>query len=216
MVTTEQITQASQHLYDLILTQWVNQQFLTLTWFFLVAILLFSYALFIYLVDRKRIIEILLFGSLVAVSFANYDSIGQQFGYWAYYISIVPFFPNLFLGDITLIPIYAMFVYQYTSSWKSFFVWNTLWAGLFTFVFYNIVLDSLAVFSYTKPFSALLDFFLFLIFGLICRAIMVALLKIEANKGNRSSKATISRLSDQPSSKSWIGKLKAISFNSVH
>lgn len=81
MVTTEQISQASEHLYDLILTQWVNQQFLTVTWFLLVAVLLFSYALFVYLVDRKRIIEILLFGSLVAVSFANYDAIGQQFGY---------------------------------------------------------------------------------------------------------------------------------------
>ena len=48
MVTNEQITQASKHLYDLILTQWVNQQFLSPTWFFLVIILLLSYALFIY------------------------------------------------------------------------------------------------------------------------------------------------------------------------
>ncbi len=208
MVTNEQITQASKHLYDLILTQWVNQQFLSPTWFFLVIILLLSYALFIYLVDRKRIIEILLFGSLVAVAFANYDSIGQQFGFWAYYISIVPFFPNLFLGDITFIPIYAMFVYQYTSSWKSFFLWTTVWAGLFTFVFYNIVMEYLQVFVYIKPFSVVLDFFLFLIFGLICRAIVVALLKTEANKGNTSSGISVSRLIDQSFSGSWIGKIK--------
>lgn len=208
MVTDEEITQAFEHLHNLLFTQWFNQQFLSSTWFFLVIILLFSYALFIYLADKERIIEILLFGSLVAVSFANYDSIGQQLGYWAYYKSIVPFHPNLFLGDITLIPLYAMLVYQYTSSWRSFFLWNTVWAGLFSFVFFHTVLEYLKVFAYIKPFSVLLDFCLFMFFGLISRAIMVALLKTEANRGKVSSKLSLSKLIDQPSSESSIRKIK--------
>ncbi|MEA4925855.1 MAG: hypothetical protein VB084_11150 [Syntrophomonadaceae bacterium] len=208
MVTDEQITQASQHLNNLLVTQWVNQQFLSPTWFFLVITLIISYALFIYLVDRERLIEILLFGSLVAVAFANYDTIGQQFGYWAYYKSILPLNPNLFLGDITLIPIYAMFVYQYTSSWRSFLIWNTVWAGLFSFVFYHIVLEYLKVFTYLKPFAVWLDFGLFLLFGIISRAIVIAFLKSEANRGRTSSKLSLSMLMNQPSSKSSIGKIK--------
>ncbi len=208
MITDEQITQAFQHFNNLLITQWVNQQFLTPIWFFLVIILLFSYALFIYLADRERIIEILLFGSLVAVTFANYDSIGQQFGYWIYYKSIVPFNPSFILGDITLIPLYAMLVYQYTRSWRSFILWNTVWAGLFSFVFYHTVLEYLKVFAYIKPYSVLLDFCLFMFIGLISRAIVVALLKIEANKGRTSSKLSLSMLIDQPSSDSSTGKIK--------
>lgn len=206
MVTDEQITQASHQFYNLLYTQWINQQFLSPTWFFLVIILLISYALFFYLVDNERIIEILLFGSLVAVSFANYDLIGQQLGYWEYYKSIVPFYPNLFLGDITVIPIYAMFVYQYTSSWKSYFLWITIWAGLFSFVFFHTVLEYLKVFAYLKPFSVWLDFGLFLFFGLVSRAIVVALLKKEANKGRQSSKLSLSMLINRPS-KSSTGKI---------
>jgi hypothetical protein len=86
--------------------------------------------------------------------------------------------------------------------------WNTVWAGLFSFVFYYTVLEYLKVFAYTKPFSVLLDFCLFLLFGLIARAIVIALLKTEANKGRTSSKLSLSKLIDQPPSESILGKIK--------
>jgi hypothetical protein len=208
MVTDEQIMQVSEQLNNLIVTQWVNQYFLSPTWFFVVFLIFFSYALFIYLADKERIIEILLFGSLVAVTFSVYDSLGQQFGYWFTLKGVLPFNPNFFLGDLTLIPLYAMLVYQYTSSWRSFILWNTVWAGLFSYGFYNALLGYLKVFVYIKPFSVLLDFVLFMIVGLISRAIMVALFKLEANKGKMSSKLSLSMLIDQPSSRSSIGKNK--------
>jgi hypothetical protein len=208
MVTDEQIMQVSEHLNNLIVTQWVNQQFLTTTWFFIVFLIIFSYALFFFLADKERIIEILLFGSLVAVMFAIYDSLGQQFGYWASLKSVLPFTPNFFLGDLTLIPLYAMLVYQYTSSWRSYFLWDTVWAGLFTYGFYNALLGYLKVFVYIKPFSVSLDFVLFIIAGLIARAIMIALFKLEANKGKMSSKLSLAMLIDQPFSRSATDKNK--------
>lgn len=206
MVTDEQIMQVSEQLNTLIVTQWANQYFLSPTWFFIVLLIAFSYALFIYLADKKRIIEILLFGSLVAVIFAIYDTLGQQFGYWASLKVVLPFNPNFFLGDLTLIPLYAMLVYQYASSWKSFFLWNIVWAGLFTYGFYNALLGYLQVFVYIKPFSVLLDFVLFIVAGLICRAIMVALFKLEASKGKMSSRLSLSMLTDQPSTRSFNRK----------
>lgn len=81
MITNEQILKVKENLSVLIETQWINQFFLSPSWIFLLILILFSYGLFIYLVDKKRIIEILLCGSLVAVSFAVYDSIDRHLNY---------------------------------------------------------------------------------------------------------------------------------------
>ena len=81
MIADEQILKAKENLNVLIETQWINEFFLSPIWIFLLALILFAYALFIYLVDKKRIIEILLCGSLVAVSFAVYDSIDRHLNY---------------------------------------------------------------------------------------------------------------------------------------
>lgn len=203
MITNEQILKTSEYLSNLIVTQWVNQHFLSPTWFILVFIILFSYALFFYLVDKQRIMEILLFGSLVATAVVVYDAILLQFGYWTTLISVLPFYPNIFLGNVTLIPLYAMLVYQYTSSWRSFILWNAVWAVLFIFGYYNFVLQNLQVFTYLKPFAVYIDFFLLSIVGLISRGIMVTLFKIEAKNGNETSKHSISNLITQPAMKPY-------------
>lgn len=196
-----QVHQTAEHLYNLIYTQWVTEHFLTPIWFFQVALVLFSYVLVFYFIDKKRITDILLFGSLVAVSFAVYDSIGEQMQQWEYLKLIFPFSPNFFLGDLTLIPLYAMLVYQYTSSWRTFLLWITVWAGVSIFVLFNFVYSNLGIFHYLTPLAKYLDFALFLLDGIIARGIMLALLRMEARRGNMASKVSISNLIAQPAMK---------------
>ncbi|WP_371367407.1 hypothetical protein SRRS_13690 [Sporomusa rhizae] len=201
MITDDQVRQAAEHWYNLIYTQWITEHFLTPTWFFQVLFVLFSYGVFFYLVDKKRIVQILLFGSLVAVSFSVYDSIGEQLGQWEYLKLILPFSPNFFLGDLTLIPLYAMLVYQYTSSWGTFLLGLIVWAGLFVFVVFNYLYSILSIFHYITPISKYLDFFLFLLDGIIARGILIILLKQEATRGNMASRASLSHLLAQPAMK---------------
>ena len=182
MITDEQILKAKENLNVLIETQWINEFFLSPIWIFLLALILFAYALFIYLVDKKRIIEILLYGSLVAVSFAVYDSIAQHLNYWVTLKGVLPIEPHYFLGNLTLIPLFAMLVYQYTSSWRRYLIWITVWAGLLVFVYYNLLLSYFNIFVYIKRFSAIIDFTLFLASGIIARWIIVSLLKLERKR----------------------------------
>ncbi|TMN20824.1 hypothetical protein [Lentibacillus cibarius] len=182
MITDEEILKKAGNLNDLIETQWINQIFLSPSWIFQVVLIIFTYTIFFYLVDKKRITEILLYGSLVAVAFAVYDSIGEQLNYWATLENVLPFQPNFFLGNITLIPLYAMLVYQYNSTWRSYLIWITIWSGLLAFVYYNLILDYFNIFVYIKKFSATIDFFLFLIVGIIVRWIVVSLLKLEEKR----------------------------------
>lgn len=203
MITDDQIRQAAEHWYNLIYTQWVTQHFLTPTWFFQIVLVLSSYVLFFYLVDKKRIVQLLLFGSLVAVSFSVYDSIGEQLGQWEYLKLILPFTPNFFLGDFTLIPLYAMLVYQYTSSWGTFLLGILVWAGLFVFVVFGYLYSILHIFNYISPFSKYLDFILFLLVASIARGILIFLLQLEAKRGNMASRASVSHLIAQPARKPY-------------
>lgn len=182
LISNKQILEISGKLNDLIETQWLNQIFLSPAWFFHVFLILFTYVLFFFLVDKRRIIEILLFGSLVAVAFSVYDAIGEQLGYWATLKRVFPIHPNFFLGDLTLIPLTAMLVYQYAFSWRRFLVWITVWAGFLAFIFFDVVLEYLNIFVYIKKFSSTIDFLLFLIVGIIARGIMVLLLKLEGRR----------------------------------
>lgn len=182
MITDKQILHKSEELNTLVETQWINQIFLSPSWLFHVSLIIGTYVLFFYFVDKKRMTEILLYGSLVGVAFSVYDSIGEQLQYWVTLKKVLPFQPNFFLGDLTLIPLTAMFVYQYTSTWKSYLIWITVWAGLLAFVFYNLVLEYLNIFTYLKPFAVTIDFFLFLMVGILVRWIVVSLLKLEEKR----------------------------------
>ncbi|WHY84047.1 hypothetical protein QNH39_15300 [Neobacillus novalis] len=182
MITDEQILKKAQQLYDLVEKKWINEIFLSPSWIFIVILIICTYALFLYLVDKKRITVILLYGSLLAVAFQVYDSIGEQLGYWATLKDTLPIKTNYFLGNFTLIPLSGMLVYQYTSSWKSYLFWITVWGGLLAFVFYKLVLQYIKFFVYIKPFSTTIDFLLFLTVGIIVRWIVVSLLKLEEKR----------------------------------
>ncbi|MTV51063.1 hypothetical protein GJ688_19390 [Heliobacillus mobilis] len=198
MVTNAQVLEASKYLNNLIITQWVTEHFLSPLWLSGVLLILFSYVLFFYLVDKKRIIEILLFGSLVAVSFSVYNATGSQFDLWIQFKRVLPLNPNFFLGDLTLIPLYGMLVYQYTSSWKSFFLWNVIWAGAFAFGLYFLILVRLDAFRYFISFGPIIDFIFLTTDGIVARGILVSLLKLETRHGNLASKRSLSELIAQP------------------
>ena len=182
MITDKQILNKSEDLNRLIEDQWINQIFLSPAWIFQVVLIILTYILFFYLVDKKRMTEILLYGSLVAVAFVVYDSVGEQFNYWATLKDVLPINVNFFLGDATLIPLYAMLVYQYTFSWKRYLIWIAVWGGVLAFGYYNLVLKYLKVFVYIKKFSVVIDFALFLIVGIIARWIIISLLKLEKRR----------------------------------
>lgn len=198
MVTNEEIIQKSDELNNLILTKWLNQELFSFEWFFILFLVLVCYFLFFYLVDKKRIVEILLYGSLVAVAFVVYDSIGIFFGFWANKISTSPVYPNILGSDLTIAPLIAMIIYQYKSPWDSFLRWSILFSGLYIIGYFSFILSNMEIFVYLKPYANIIDFCSFLSVLIVSRGIMVLLLKKEAQKGNISAESSLSKLtSDQ-------------------
>lgn len=97
-------------------------------------IMIVAYILLVKYIDRSRLFEILLYGSLLAVSYGFLDVTGTTVGWWAYETRFVPLIPSLFPITYTLHPILNMAVYQLTFSWRSFLIWNTILTAFFAYV----------------------------------------------------------------------------------
>ncbi len=126
----EMIGPTLAQLHYLVYTHWVTEELFSPRWWGMLAFVLFSYALVFKFLDKSRFTQILLFGSLMAVSMGVIDTIGANFILWSFTVRLFPIIPNLFLVDLTIFPLYYMLVYQYTSTWKDFAVWSAVASGV--------------------------------------------------------------------------------------
>lgn len=74
--------------------------------------------------------DLLLYGSLIAVMRELLDLFGVTAGLWTYKVRILPLSPSILLMDWTLIPLTYMLVQQYSPNWRQFFIWNALGTGM--------------------------------------------------------------------------------------
>lgn len=165
---------------------WVSKEFLSLAWFFNIFFLLLLYVLWIKLVDKKRLRDLLLFGSLIAVAATFIDIVAVTTGLWEYKVRLFPISPAPFPFDFTVIPIFYMFVLQYTSSWRSYLIGSLLASGLFSFIVAPIY-----VLLGIKEYHKLNHFYMFIlvfIFTTIIKAIYNWIYKIELKNSNNKAK----------------------------
>lgn len=131
--TLEALGQAKLALHNLIYINWMEKIF-SFQWWVLVGITIFSYALCLSLLDKRRLTQILLFGSLVAVSSIVVEIIGFSWVLWDHHASLFPIAPPVIAFDLTVVPLFSMLVYQYTSSWREFHLWNLILSGIYSFM----------------------------------------------------------------------------------
>lgn len=97
-------------------------------------VLIICYVSLAKFIDKKRLKDLLLFGSLIAVAGALVDIIGITMGLWEYTIHFIPISPSVFPFDFTIIPVLYVFVLQYSTSWKSYIIYSLLAAGFNCFI----------------------------------------------------------------------------------
>ncbi|MPM36808.1 hypothetical protein SDC9_83411 [bioreactor metagenome] len=198
MITFETIYQARSILHNLIMEKWLSQDVFSAQWWGIVAIIVFSYIFVFSIIDKKRFTQILLFGSLMAVSITTYDLFGANFGLWGYNVRLFPVIPGVFLYDYTVIPLYYMLIYQYSPNWKMFLVWNSVFAGFIGLVFLPalVTFEIMSFRNWLPIYQSIAPF----VFGLLNRAIVLGTLKAEKNRLHYAPSA-IGSLSPQPAMK---------------
>lgn len=95
-------------------------------WWFLLTLTVVIWIIWIVLVDKKRLHNILLIGLLTSLIAFFLDDIGYSMALWNYSYSLVPYTSIQIPIDLAIIPVFYMLLYQYFRKWKSYLIALTL------------------------------------------------------------------------------------------
>jgi len=130
----EQIIQTKLLYKQLSIEHWVNYEVFSWQWWLGIAFVVIPFLVWWKLVDRRRILEIAVFGLLINVFASFLDVLGSESVLWNYTIRTLPQIPLLFPVDYILLPILYILIYQRYKAWKQFLLASTIIALALAFV----------------------------------------------------------------------------------
>lgn len=161
---------------------WIHNFVFSLKWWILLVLTIVPWFFWRKIVDKSRILEILLYGFFIISMSTFLDVMGWNFSMWVYSDTLLPLCTPLVPIDYTLLPILYMLVYQNFSSWKSFTIVLLIMSLIFAFV-----LEPLAeMLNLYKPlkWNHVFSFFGFFLMGVFSRGLVFKIIKIQ-REGNR-------------------------------
>lgn len=189
MPTFGEISNMRNELWDLSFKHWLSEELFSPSWFIIVISMVMIYIVLVVLIDKSRLREIILFGSLLAVAFGYIDVVATNIGLWEYKTYFLPFTPSLFPFTYTMHPIIHLLIYQYTYSWRSFAIWNTLATGFFAFIAHPFYVWSQIL--WLGKWNYFYSFILGLIITTFVRAVVIWLANIEQKHVKEASRTSL-------------------------
>lgn len=119
---------------DMQIYQWLHHDMHTFQFWLLIFLFLAPWYVWWKLADKKRLMEILLYGLLVQLLVTVIDEAGCQLNLWEYPIDFEPLFPRMLMANFTLIPVTFMLIYQHFTEWKKFISAHAIQAAVFSFI----------------------------------------------------------------------------------
>lgn len=132
--TFEQVLDAQNISIQLQVDHWLKFELYSPQFWLLIGLTIIPWFIWVKLVDRKRLLEIIIFGLIISILVTTMDEVGCQLNLWEYLYDIEPLFPRLIPMNFTLLPIGYMLVYQYFTRWKSFMAANAIVAAFYSFI----------------------------------------------------------------------------------
>lgn len=134
----ETIEKVRDQLRYMVFDRWKEKVFLTWEWWLLLLLTILPWVIWWKFVDKNRLYEILPFGLIIIILTSTLDILGTELLWWSYPIKLVPVVPPLITPDVAIVPCLMMVVYQYFTSWKSFFLANFVLSVLAAFLGENL------------------------------------------------------------------------------
>lgn len=131
----ENILELQKQLTELEHQHWVKTVVFSFNWWILLVLLIVPWFFWWRLSDKKRLKEILLFGTYIMVVSSTLDDFGLALSYWAYPYQLLQVGDRLNSVDLTTLPILYMLIYQHFPRWKHFIIANLIFSFSCAFVF---------------------------------------------------------------------------------
>lgn len=147
---------------------WINYELYTWNWWILVAFIVIPLWIWIKLVDRNRLLEILLFGTSAIILTSTLDAVGVDLKFWVYPVQFTPLTPRALPFDIFMVGITFMLLYQYFQKWRSFLI--ALFIMAFSFAFIGEPISKKLNLVYYIKWKYYYSFFFYMIVGICLKA----------------------------------------------
>ncbi|MBO1515585.1 CBO0543 family protein [Metabacillus bambusae] len=113
---------------------WLKDEVFTWNWWVLLALLIIPWLIWFKYADRRRMLEILLFGALVVIITTSLDTVGNEIGLWVYPTQLIPLSNEAIEFDHSIVAVGFMLLYQYFRTWKTFVIALIFMAAIFSFI----------------------------------------------------------------------------------
>lgn len=165
---------------------WFDYVFNTWQWWLNIATLIIPLFIWWKLVDKKRLLEIAVYGFFASVFAVFFDVIGETLVFWDYPYLVIPMDYILIDTDYSVLPIAYMLAYQYFSSWKGFIAANTVLSAIFSFLA-EPLLVLLGLYE-LHGWKYIYSFPIYVAIAIVSKGITVFFLKSQAASLNKAGK----------------------------
>ncbi|MFC7686270.1 CBO0543 family protein [Ureibacillus sp. GCM10028918] len=129
----QEVAKLSQQYRYTRLEYWLNETLFTISWWVLLVTTLGLFIVWVIILDKKRIFEILSYGFMVSSISTILDAFGLILMFWQYNHTLTPLSIPIEIHIIQM-PIIYMIIYQYFKRWKTFLIAITINAFIFAFI----------------------------------------------------------------------------------
>ena len=118
---------------DAYLEHYFKYELFTWTWWITLAMFVLPLIAWWRMSDKKRILEICVFGLLINVAASFLDVLGSFYGMWEYPVHLLPINSLLFPVDYVIVPTVGMLLYQRYAKWGPFLIACTATSAFMSF-----------------------------------------------------------------------------------
>lgn len=133
-VSTSAIIEALKQYRDLSLQHWLHYEVFSFFWWLGLAVTIASLLVAWVYIDRKRILEICIFGFFMNIFASFLDVTASEMAVWYYSVRLFPHTPWMFPVDFCIVPVIFMFIYQRYGQWGPFLAVSAVAAAVLSFI----------------------------------------------------------------------------------
>lgn len=132
-VELKDIHEAQKTISSLRWKYWNQEVLLSPQWLLLILVLIIFIIVWIKVVEKENIKNIILYGSLTLIITSFLDTLGGELQLWEYPYMVLPWGPRIICIDM-MVAILFMLNYQYFKKWRAFLLSTTIMSFIFSFV----------------------------------------------------------------------------------
>ena len=185
-ITQEMILEMQRQLRDASINYWIRHGINAWQWWLNVATLILPIILWWKLADKKKMMEIVIYGFFASTFAVFLDIIGETLVLWDYPYLVIPMDYILIDIDYSILPVAYMLAYQYFSSWKGFISANIVLSAIFSFLA-EPLLVWLGLYE-IHGWKFIYSFPSYVAIAIVSKGLTIFLIKIQTSSANKTGR----------------------------